>query len=151
MPNGRHVTDADEVEQRLVTPFPLSLTRRTIYIGWRQRRAVIAGLVPSINQEWVAGSFASSKRDPGDIDVVTFLERSDILALGVAERQQLAESVGGLTSRLRYGTDGYLCPATAPGDPYHDVYLRARGYWDDFWSKDRAGIERGYLDVRGDP
>ncbi len=151
IPDGRHVTDVAEVEQRLVVPFPLSLTRRAIYAGWRARRATIAELVPSLNQEWVAGSFASSKRDPSDIDVVTFIAWSDITSLTVPERQALFEAVSGLPARLRYGTDGYLCPVAAPGDPNHDSYLRLRGYWDDWWSKDRAGEERGYLDVRGAP
>lgn len=151
LPIGRHVTDVIEVEQRLVTPFPLSLSRRPLYAGWRDRRQAIAAVIPEINQEWMAGSFASAKRDPGDVDVVTFLEVADILALDPPDRSLLMDLVGGLSAKLRFGTHGFICPVTGSGDPNHDAYLRLRGYWDDWWSKDRSGDERGYLDVRGDP
>jgi hypothetical protein len=148
---GRHVTDVHEVEQRLVMPFPLSISRRSLYSGWRDRRNSIVGVVPEINQEWMAGSFASAKRDPGDIDVVTFLEATDIEALDPAEVATLMDLLTGARAKLRFGTHGFIVTVFEPADPRHDLYLHARGYWDDWWSKDRNGDERGYLDVRGDP
>jgi len=151
LPFGRHITDVLEVERRLVAPFALSITRRGIYRGWRSRRQAIAALVPRINQEWVSGSFASSKRDPGDVDVVIFLEVADIDTLEIVEKQELTALVVGNAPRLRFGTHSFICPVSAPSHPEHAKHLHLRGYWDDWWSHDKNGNECGYLDVRGDP
>ena len=151
LPAGRHVTDVHEVEVRLVLPFPLSMTRPDLYSRWRSRRQAIAALVPSFSQEWLSGSFASAKRDPGDVDVVTFIQRADIEALDGDDRARLLDLVTGSAAKLRFGTHGFICPVADDADPQRAAYLKARGYWDEFWSYTKTGDERGYLDVRGEP
>jgi len=151
VPIGRHITDVTEVEERFVAPFVRSVRREPLYSGWRSRRQAIVAVLAGIQMEWVGGSFASGKLDPDDLDVVTFLDSAALAALPQDEREKVQDLVEGRPISRHAGTHGWLVAVYAPGSPEHERYLRARGYWDDLWSRDYDGTERGFLDVRGDP
>lgn len=73
LPAGRYQAMPDEIEQRFVLTFPTSLTRKNIFDGWRRRREQLLELV-QVEQEWIDGSFVTSKRDPSDLDVAVFID-----------------------------------------------------------------------------
>lgn len=151
LPIGAHHTDVAEVEARLVDAFSGSVRRRPLNDGWRRRRDEISRLVP-IDREWVNGSFTTLKQDPGDIDVVCFVDHDAILRLKVPDRMRLFDlTTNNLTTRRVYGCDSYLVAVVPHGHPLRPVYDGRVGYWDRWWSHDRLGVERGYLEVRGTP
>jgi hypothetical protein len=150
MPNGVHETTAREVEQRLVQAFPASMTRRELHSGWRDRREEIADLI-AIESEWVDGSFVSSKRDPGDVDVVTFVDGTVYDNLPTGETKRLDELFLRVRTKLRLGCDGFVVPVRQPGHLLRPVYEAQLLYWHRTWSHDRDGREKGFLDVKGDP
>jgi hypothetical protein len=150
LPVGRHESNPAEIEQRLVQTFPLSMTRADIYRGWRARRQVISQVVP-IDMEWIDGSFATAKRDPGDIDVATFIQGGLLDNLQADGMQQLDGALRGLRVKLRFGCDAYLIPVRPSTHPLAHLYQLYRGYWDHWWSHDEHGAEKGYVSVRGEP
>ena len=150
MPIGVYETTVLEVERHLVQSFPSSLTRRPIYIGWRQRRQNIAALVP-IDSEWTDGSFVSSKRDPGDVDVVTFIDGDQYESLKQSDRDQLEQLFLRVRNKLRFGCDGFMVPIRHGGHPLRAIYEAQLTYWSRVWSHDRDGRGKGFLDVRGEP
>ncbi len=133
--------------------FSGSATRTALYRDWRVRREdIFAIAVP--DYEWVDGSFVSLKRDPADIDVVTFIDGAVIEALSVDDRKRLLEpflAVNHLGTKLATGCDGYLVIVRPVGHPERSTYESWADYWNRWWSQDRAGVAKGYLDVRGDP
>lgn len=151
LPNGAHETTPNEVEQRLVQVFPGSLTRADLFRDWRKRRGDLAALA-STQMEWVDGSFVSLKQDPADVDVVTFVDGTVLDAMDLAERQRYLDL---FTSRMRTklatGCDSFLVVIRPPGHAEHATYVAYSNYWHNVWSHDRSGVEKGYLDIRGDP
>lgn len=151
LPPGRYDTDVGEVESRFVMTFPRSLTRADIYDGWRRRREELASIV-EVAAEWVDGSFVTSKRDAGDIDVVVLADATEIEALNQEEKQRLAALVTGAHPQIAFGCHSFLLPVRPEGHPDYEKYLRMRGYWDEFWSRRRdSDGQKGYLEVRGQP
>jgi hypothetical protein len=138
-----------EVRQRLVDPFLLSVRRPLLYQLWRTRRAQLAALLP-IEMEWLDGSFVSGKRDPGDIDVVTFVNHLAFDALSAPDKKKASDLMGGLPSRL-LGCDGYPVVIVPVGHPARSRFEAAVGYWDRQWTRHRVSPEKGYLEVRGEP
>lgn len=151
LPVGRHESNPAEVEQRLVQTFPLSVTRPDLYRGWRARRQAVSHIVP-IDMEWVDGSFTTSKRDPGDVDVATFIEGDLLDQLQPDDMQRLSGALVGLGVKLRFGCDAYLVPVRPSTHPLAKLYQLYRGYWDHWWSHSKEdGTEKGYVSVRGEP
>jgi hypothetical protein len=147
LPPGRYPASADEVESRFVLTFPTSLTRKDIFDGWKRRQEELLELVP-IHQEWIDGSFVTSKRDAGDLDVVVFLDGPTVDALPLNDRKRVSALTMGAEPVLRFGCHSFLVPLWPEGHPLHQHYLQASGYWDRLWSRDRRAPEKGYLDVR---
>lgn len=71
---GFHEWSVVELEDRLVTSFPTSTSRRAIF-DWFQEG--IIGNLTDFNLDaevWLGGSFVSAKNDPNDIDVFTIFD-----------------------------------------------------------------------------
>lgn len=153
LPLGRHIADVAEVEIRLVTAFADSLTRSDLYDGLRRRREELLDIV-DVESEWVDGSFVTARRDPGDVDVVTFVGESDLQALEPTERERLSQLTGnagggGPHARLSFGGDCYLVASVPPGHVSHSRYVAVRDYWHRWWSRHNGVPDgKGYLDMR---
>ncbi len=150
LPAGRYLATVDDVEQTLVSPFPRSLTRADLFNGWQRLRREIRAMV-SVEMEWIDGSFVTTKTDPGDIDLVTFIRAEHLVALPLADLQTLMPLFMGPATKARFRCESYLVPVVPEHDPAENVYLRNRGYWDRQWSRDRTRPEKGYIDVRDTP
>lgn len=150
LPPGAHESSPAEAERALVDVFGESLTRRRLYEGWRERRRLIAALVP-IGKEWVYGSFVTLKRDPSDIDVVIFLDGEAMRALSPNDRKQLWSLIGDEDARRRFGCHSFVVPTWPTGHAGHTRQEHLSALWHAQWSVDQRGLTKGYLDVRGDP
>ena len=73
LPDGVHFADESMFRGRFVDDFPDSPERAAICAGFfRLRRdALEQGLIAT---QWVNGSFVETKLDPGDVDVVSFVD-----------------------------------------------------------------------------
>ena len=149
LPQGRYLATPSEFEARFVAVFPGSLTRKRNFEGWRKRRESI-NEIAKIEYEWIDGSFVTNKMDPNDIDVVTFISAGEINALTQCERETLFELTNGSRPRIEFYCDSYLVVVVPPEHEYHDCFLNRRGYWDNWWSANRAGGQKGYIMITGE-
>lgn len=101
-----------------------------------------------IEFEWLDGSFVTTKSDPGDLDVTTFIRGDRLAAISVEDRGRVIDLTLGGRSKLEFGCDSYLVVIWDDGHPWHEHYLQWRGYWDHFWSRHRDNSDKGYVEVR---
>lgn len=73
-PYGPISSDLTTLERVFVEEFGESATRRQLFESYRQFTDQIRDLMPDGFTQWVDGSFVSRKRDPGDIDLLTFVD-----------------------------------------------------------------------------
>lgn len=126
------------------------MTRKDIFTGYRSRREELHSLT-RIAYDWVDGSFVTSKRDAGDLDVVTFINGSLIDAMSATDRQRLAELAEGNRPRLVHGCHSFVVAILPVGHPQRAWYENVSSYWSDTWArvKDRPGLQKGFLEVEG--
>lgn len=140
-----------EVHAALVAAIGGSVTRSTVYQWWVALRAVLGSII-AFQRQWVGGSFATSKVDPGDIDLVTILDGPTYDSLPVPVRQQARLLLGGHTTRDAIGCDSFPLFEYPAGHIYRPHTEAAFAYWHRFWGHRRPGPggvsrTRGYLEV----
>ncbi|AQG82133.1 hypothetical protein AWR27_24250 [Spirosoma montaniterrae] len=62
------------MERVFVTEFANSTTRQALFEQYRAYTDRLLTLLPGGFTQWIDGSFVSRKRDPNDIDVLTFVD-----------------------------------------------------------------------------
>lgn len=79
LPPGRYSVKLETLREVLVEAphFTGSGTRKQLWDEWQQHRAIVEAEAGEITRLWLAGSFASGKLDPSDIDT-TYLLRADV-------------------------------------------------------------------------
>jgi hypothetical protein len=142
LPVGRHLVVIDDVKTSLVDPFPTSPTRTGIFEWWVSHREALC-LVSPVVEQWLDGSFVSTKLDPADIDVVTVLDGPDFDALPLFQQRLTQSLVNGPHTRDFWHCDSYAILRYPAGHPGHADYLARHDYWDDTWG------HLGPLDPRG--
>lgn len=169
LPLGRYECTEDEVRTAFVEhpDFGSSITRANIWNDWETARETVASLV-KIHSVWIAGSFTTSKKDPGDMDVVFLVNGPEFDALDVREKAIVGLFGTGSAGARQHGlqVDSYMIPwhsfpmPRPDRDPLQAQYFTSRGYWDDFWLRSRSGPKgsppvhqdaypkRGYLEVK---
>ncbi|MEU6424166.1 DUF6932 family protein [Streptomyces spiralis] len=169
LPLGRYECTEEEIRDAFVnhSNFAASVTRGNIWNDWETARETVASII-TVHAVWIAGSFTTSKVDPGDIDVVFLVNGPEFNTLGPQERAIVALFGNGSRGASQHGlqVDSYMIPwhsfpePNPDGDPLQAFYYRSRGYWDDFWLRSRTGPKgsppvhqdafpkRGYLEVK---
>jgi len=177
LPRGRHrVNDAD-IRARFVdhADFTASTTRHDVWDEYELGRDLLGSKV-RIHAIWIGGSFLTSKVDAKDLDALFIVSARDYRKLDAADQAVVASFIprtGPLGTPVRgHGLkrlDSFLLlwapysPLNPKTTPDHNEYAVWRGYWDDFWQRDRHnkpdGIPphwkdalpvRGYLEVELD-
>ena len=177
LPRGRHrVTEAD-IHARFVAhaDYAASTTRAEVWDEYELGRDLLASKV-RIHAIWIGGSFLTSKVDAKDLDALFIVSGRDYSKQDAAGRK-VVESFIPVPGPLGTPVRGHkldrldsfvltwspLSPLDPKNAPDHKEYATWRGYWDDFWQRDRYhkpdGIPavwkdalpvRGYLEVELD-
>lgn len=63
-----------ELYENFVEPFPLSETRKMLYENWLEYIGSLQELTGSGFTQWLNGSFVTTKLNPQDLDMVTFID-----------------------------------------------------------------------------
>lgn len=139
----------DAVKTTLVDPFPDSATRDPLYARWLQHRSAVAAIIPILRQ-WVDGSYVTTKLDPGDIDVVTFVDGPTVDALDDGRGAILGTLVDGHDTRDVWGVDSFLVAVYPEGHPLRAASRKVEGSWVHQWSRVRGGsptASKGFVEV----
>lgn len=170
---GRQRCTLDCVEAEFVSApkFAGSTTRRKVWEDFEAALELLKSAV-KVHAVWLAGSFISAKLDPNDIDAVFVINARDLGRRAAADQQVVASfidrvSTGSGTVAPKHGlkVDSFLLHWSPIPDldlknnANHMIYAANRGYWDDFWCRNRTGQKyhpstwkdalpsRGYLEV----
>ena len=132
----------------LVLRFGTTDKRQTILSGLLQFRAALhqAGLTSGF--QWVDGSFLEhieqmERRDPGDIDVVTFYHLPDGQTQTSLSQVQ-PNLFNPRQTKVDFQVDGYFVHLL-PAEP--ETLVRKATYWYSLWSHRRDSLWKGYLQV----
>lgn len=146
LPPGRYVCSPRAVRRAFVDPFSDSHSRAAIYREWRSHRAALRSLAPVLYQ-WIDGSFVTDKLNPGDIDVVTFVDGPAFDKLPAWRQDVVNEICNGPGDMAYSRVDCKICPVYPSTDLSHSLYGAERKYWDDAWSRFQPGAKKGYVEV----
>jgi len=146
LPLGRHHCTEAEVEAAFVSAsgFATSSSRAAIWSAWQQAVAFLQTAV-TVHAAWLGGSFTTSKMDPEDLDA-TFIVNADDYRRRSTPEQQIVTlfATSQVRTRLSLRVDSYIIPweqtpqPLSPGfGPFQERYFRQRGYWDDWWQRQR--------------
>jgi hypothetical protein len=67
-------TDLATIEKIFVEEMPFSSTRKMIFDNYLAYNAELKQIIPTGFVQWIDGSFITKKRNPNDIDLVTFID-----------------------------------------------------------------------------
>lgn len=176
LPIGRFPATLAEVSAMWVDDpqFAGSATRRAIWAEFLLGTSALKRVV-KLHAMWIGGSFTTAKLDPGDIDVVYLVNAEDRYSRPPRDRMIVDvfatpvqdQETGKITRLHNLAIDSFVVDwAPHLGDPGLDSryggYVSDRGYWDDFWQRQRVGPEsqpptresafptRGYVEVSVD-
>ena len=132
----------------LVLRFSDTRDRRELLSGLLDYRGALHAAGVRAGLQWVNGSFVEdttqhSRREPRDIDLVTFLQLPDERTQGewVQDNPSLFDP---RANRHQYGVDAYAV-VLDPGDLFSLV--RESVYWNGLWSHDRNHQWKGYVEI----
>ncbi len=136
-PPGIHDISIDSMDDIFVHPFANNKRRKYLTERFRAFLDKFAelGLYAEI---WIDGSFSTQKPEPGDIDVVFFLDAEQINNLEPDKRNLIAELFNNADSKIRYQCDVYLVPIQDPD---------SRSYWRGWFGYSRDETPKGIIRI----
>ena len=141
---GFHDMEINEIVEHFVTAFPTSNTRSSIIDGYKKHSAEVAALGVACT-EFLDGSFASNKADPGDIDMVGFMDLAAVDALDAAAQAKLEALFSGKATRATHLCDAYFVPTVPENHPNYSKLRAQRKYWMGEFGYDREDCPKGII------
>ena len=97
--------------------------------------------------QWINGSFVTKKNNPGDIDLVTFLDYNVILKLG-----SKLDNFKYPNSENIYNVDAYIVEVYPEIHKERFRYISDKAYWMDRFTKTRRirgnKLSKGFLEIK---
>jgi hypothetical protein len=143
---GLYPMSLDEIEKTFVTPFPHSSTRQIVMNGFRQHTADLIAIIKEYMQ-FIDGSFVSNKNDPGDIDLVCFIDGDVIDNLSPSDKVKIRSLFLGPLTKASHNCDAYFCPCYPETHKNYQHYRAQRKYWMGEFGYDRVDVPKGIVVV----
>lgn len=141
---GLHDLEFDEIVEHFVTAFPHSTSRQPIINGYSRHSDELRKIGLSC-QQLLNGSFVSSKADPGDIDMVGFIDFDAVDALGPVDQQKLLALFNGKLTKDSHCCDAYFSPIVPESHPLFNKFRSQRKYWMGEFGYDREDRPKGII------
>lgn len=137
-------TDLTTVERVFVDEFTDSITRRRLFDAYKQYNAQIQGNLPTgaAFTQWVDGSFVTRKRDPNDIDVVTYIDFRLY-----EEYEPFFNSLRQLRYLRQTDIDGYFVRVYPVDHPNHRLFDLDRADWSFRFNTPKPKGNKGFLEL----
>ena len=139
---GFHDWTHDEIKKNLVDSFQNSAGRETIFRGYLQLVIEITQLVDTAEQ-WLDGSYVTNKINPGDIDLVSIIDKDKVDCLDPDKQEQLMKLLAGPDTKITHHCDSYFVPKVPDNHPHKDSIDKALAYWENWFGTDRNGLPKG--------
>jgi hypothetical protein len=141
---GLHEWTFEEIKDRLVDKFPTSTTRPPIMAGYEQLRSEMTVLKLEVEQ-WLDGSYVTSKEDPSDLDLLNFIEEDVVNTLALHQQHDLYKLVNGKATQATYRCDSYYVFTVPDGHPNSEFCRQQRKYWMGEFGYDRKDRPKGII------
>jgi hypothetical protein len=129
--------DISEGELRDVFVMPFEEPARREYLMTRFEALLEKFKETGISSEvWIDGSYSTEKPEPGDIDMIFFIDGVEANSLDANKKRILAELNDRKTSSIRYNCDVFIVPN-------HDV--NGRSYWRGWFGFSREEESKGII------
>ena len=147
VPNTNIISDLSELETEFVSNI-ISDKRISLFANYLQySKELKSYLDGAALLQWIDGSFVTKKKDPGDIDLVTFIDVEWANNLGTDIDKFKYPSSSDL-----YGVDAYLVKIYNREHKKYPLYKGDRTYWMDKFDKtyrNRLGQKspKGFIEI----
>jgi len=145
---GFHPCTLADLEFSFVNKFPESQTRKDIFMGY-------IGFISKLKQfgisceQWIDGSFVTSKIDPNDIDFVSIIDKYVLDSLPKLAKQELKEMFNPTIAKTKYKCDAYLLIKVPHSSSYYNSnYIPYKAYWRGHFGFDRFEQPKGILKIQ---
>ncbi len=145
---GFHNKDIIEVEDKLVTNFNDSTTRKAIIEGYRAfiRKFKECGI--NVVEHWIDGSFVSTKENPNDIDMLFIIDKEALDNLPHDAQNIFSQELFNKNVAIeKYKCDVYLLVRVPEEDPNYLKFVNKRNYWRGQFGFDRYDIPKGIIKI----
>lgn len=157
LPPGIHPATHDEIRERFVTErleydsylqvWPASgdpVTRDDIFKGY-ERLIEALTLVGLQAEQWIGGSFISSKAGPDDLDLVSFCHVNAFEALAPELRTLIKAYFKGEETARHCHCDSYFVPVPPSDHQLNADFMLVRSYWEGLLGHDDYGRPKGIV------
>ena len=147
VPDNKITSTIQELENEFVLKIA-SVKRREIfeaYVKYNEDFKKVCNL-DELHQ-WINGSYVTQKNNPGDIDLVTFLDYKIVTKLG-----SKLDAFKYPNSEIIYGVDAYIIEVYPQNHINNFRYVSDRAYWLDRFTKTRRirgnRLSKGFLEIK---
>jgi hypothetical protein len=147
MPDNNIQSTFAELENTFVTAIP-STKRRELFNKYVSYSTALRQLCNNAQIiQWIDGSFTTKKSEPGDIDLVMFIDFSIVEALN----DKLTDYKHPASQNI-FGVDAYIVKLYPAGHKYYNLYLSDSAYWMNHFNKTRRNrlgnkLQKGFLEI----
>lgn len=135
-------TDLATIEKIFVEGVPLSSTRKAIFESYLSYNEELRKIIPTGFTQWIDGSFVTKKRNPKDIDLVTFI---DFEQYNSKERE--IDKLRAERSKRGSLVDGYFVAIYPKEHILGNIYEIERKKWLFQFSTDKRTKNKGILQI----
>lgn len=150
LPPGMHRWNVASIAFHFVEQVPESTTRPQIWAGFHELRECLT-LLGLTAEQWIDGSFTTTRADPNDIDVANFFDPDQIDALEEQQLKLLKAYVSGHITRRMCRCDSYFAIKVPEEHPLRDAFETAQAYWAETFGTDRNDSPKGIVVTQCEP
>ena len=147
LPPGFHDWELEEIEENLVVNFSKSKTRSRIFSGYTKLLKKLKSFKLEAEQ-WLDGSFSTTKVNPGDLDMLTIIEANQLNKIDPSKGAELKTLFDGPNTKKDYLCDSYILAKRDKSDPNYEYYRKMHKYWYGEFSLDRSFSPKGIVRVK---
>jgi hypothetical protein len=124
--------------------FGNSKTRKLIFTGYENYIIDFKKEINNQFDQWMSGSFTTTKENPNDIDLINLVEVKDELNQKQIKLREFL-TVGG--SKDKYLVDGYFIPIYSQNDPRFKITEYWLNHWAEFFGHDKLKRPKALIEV----
>ncbi len=145
VPNGIIASDLNELKNNFVDV--ASVSRKELFGQYLLYSESLKHCCNHSYMQWINGSYCTRKKEPDDIDLVSFIPHKLIEA-----NEKLFQQFSHPNSENEFGVDGYIVRVYPESSRLHAQYISDRMYWLAKFSRtkiNRAGKRdsKGFLEI----